>query len=247
MERVRLQFERLRRHYQNAVTTFDHVTFLDLSHTLRIWTELKRPLQELAPTFSKSVAFRTGVPSKKVTKAARGRTHVLCYLGGAVHTLAAKSELLAGPELDEGQDFLLGVGFKMMPPAMEFRRFAFIAGHGDSSLLPLLSSENASPCNFIQWLGAEVVRVGFLSEDGTYQSKAIPREILIKRVANTLDGSHASVAPDTNSSEENSFDAPIKFLLQYRIGGVPVPYFILLKIAQDILDIGGKTGLIASR
>jgi hypothetical protein len=40
---------------------------------------------------------------------------------------------------------------------------------------------------------------------------------------------------------DNAFDAPVHYLLKYKVGGLPLPYFVLLKIAQDILAIGGKT------
>ena len=76
MNTVFLHLERLRRHYEVAVRTYDQVSLLDLSHALRVWTELKKPLQSLAPKFSNAIAFKTGVPAKKVLKAARGHNYV---------------------------------------------------------------------------------------------------------------------------------------------------------------------------
>ena len=65
MKTILLHLERLRRHYEAAVKTYDEVSLLDLSHTLRLWTELKKPLENLAPEFSNSRLFRTGIPAKK--------------------------------------------------------------------------------------------------------------------------------------------------------------------------------------
>ncbi|MFN9387433.1 MAG: hypothetical protein ACK6BU_10800, partial [Cyanobacteriota bacterium] len=74
---------------------------------------------------------------------------------------------------------------------------------------------------------------------GPLETVAISREMIIKRVANTLDGSHASAAG--GGEVDNAFDAPVHHLLKYKVGGLPLPYFILLKVAQDILAIGDKT------
>ena len=52
METVMIQLARLRRHYDAAVRSYDKVALLDLSNTLRIWTELKHPLLKLSPGFS---------------------------------------------------------------------------------------------------------------------------------------------------------------------------------------------------
>lgn len=76
MQTVLLHLERLRRHYEAAVRAYDHVSLLDLSHSLRRWTELKTPLIQLAPRFSTTLAFKTAIPAKKVLRAARGRTFV---------------------------------------------------------------------------------------------------------------------------------------------------------------------------
>ena len=61
--------------------------------------------------------------------------------------------------------------------------------------------------------------------------------MFIKRMANTFDGSHPSIAKDEDNYN-NKFDEPIRSLLHLHLmGGLPLPYFILLKIAQDILEI----------
>jgi hypothetical protein len=80
--------------------------------------------------------------------------------------------------------------------------------------------------------------VAFINENGEYTKVTISREMVIKRVANTLEGSHAS----TSQAEEygNSFDEPIHYLLRYAVGGLPLPYFILLKISQDLLYVADK-------
>jgi hypothetical protein len=88
-------------------------------------------------------------------------------------------------------------------------------------------------------MGAEAVRLSFPTGTGDLKSLAISREMIIRRVANTLDGSHPSAATTTGGTE-NSFDPAVHHLLKYQMGGLPLPYFILLKIAQDILEIAPK-------
>ena len=42
------QFQRLERHYKTALDLKDEISFLDLSHTLRVWTEMKTGIDEIA-------------------------------------------------------------------------------------------------------------------------------------------------------------------------------------------------------
>jgi len=90
-----------------------------------------------------------------------------------------------------------------------------------------------SRLNFVSWMGAEAVRVCYVDETGQLRKLSISREKMIRRVANTLNGSHPSEAGNCDSHDP--FDAPIHYLLDFKMGGIDLPYFILLKIAQDIL------------
>ncbi len=243
MSDVSLQFERLRRHYDLAVRSHDHVSFLDLSHALRIWVELKSHLDGNYPSFSSTKAFKTGCPSKRLLKAAKGCRYVFCYMPGDVITYASNGQIVSGPE----DDFSVGpmkvsVGFMVdADGAFRLRSFCFVSRQLDDSYFLSTSSVSITRCNYQQWLGAEVVKLSYADESGVLNSVCMSREILIKRVANTLDASHPT---DQNSVGVNKFDAPLRHLLKYAVGDLPLPYFILLKIAQDILDIApGLIGL----
>lgn len=241
MNTVLLHLERLRRHYEVAVRTYDQVSLLDLSHALRVWTELKKPLQSMAPKFSTSIAFKTGVPAKKVLKASRGHNYVFCYMPGGVLTYASKGHLASGPGMGPNDgDFALGIAVKPTATQIELGKFAFVSTSFEQPLIKALDSEVITRCTFMQWMGAEAVRVAYQNQkkNGKYEPIAISREMVIKRVANTLDGSHPSAAG--GGDVDNTFDAPIHHLLQYQVGGVPLPYFILLKIAQDILRVAPR-------
>lgn len=234
-----LQLERLRRHYDVAVRTYDDVTFLDLSHSLRIWVDLKQQLVSAAPSFSQAISFKTGLPARKVIKAARNREFIFCYMPGGVKTYAAKGQLASGPRGNSG-GHLSGVAFKIEEDHIWLDKFSFVSPELDNSLIGALNAHQQQRCNFQQWLGAEAVRLSFRSAEGELRPVQISRETLVKRVANTLGGSHPSTAP---GETDNIFDPPVRYLLQYKCGGLPLPYFILLKMAQDILEFA--PGLLA--
>lgn len=239
MKTVLLHLERLRRHYEAAVKTYDEVSLLDLSHTLRLWTELKKPLENLAPGFSNSRMFRTAIPAKRVLEAARGHRFVFSYMPGGVKTYASKGHLVSGPEMGpQDGDFTTGVAVKVTPPLIELAKYCLIAKAFDQPLIKALDAESVTRCGYTKWLGSEAVRVSYVNANNDLEVVSISREMIVKRVANTLDDSHASAAGEENT--DNAFDAPVHHLLQYQMGGLPLPYFILLKIAQDILEVAPK-------
>jgi hypothetical protein len=237
MHTVLMHLERLRRHYELAVRTYDQVSFLDLSHSLRIWTELKQPLVKISPKFSTALSFKTAIPAKKVIKAARGVPFVFSYMPGGVITYANNGHIMSIPEKDG--EYKGGVAVRVSESgSMELAKYSLIAKDIDSSLSKALKAETVTRCNYIQWLGSEAVRVCYRDTDGDLKTVCINREMIIKRVSNTLDGSHPSVAG--GGDVDNTFDVPVQHLLQYQVGGLPLPYFILLKIAQDILEVAPK-------
>jgi len=243
MQTIALHLERLRRHYEAAVRTYDHVSLLDLSHTLRIWVELKQELPKLAPAFGTTASFKTAIPAKKVLKASKGAKYVFSYMPGGVITYCSSGHLASGPEMDGGAgDFSAGISVKIGEDHIWLNKFCIVGRSFDQPLIKALENETITRCNYAQWLGSEAVRVSFTREDGTPTVTALAREMIVKRVANTLDGSHASIAA---YEADNKFDPAVHHLLKYHVGGLPLPYFVLLKIAQDILSIAprllGKT------
>lgn len=246
MKTVLLHLERLRRHYDVAVRSYDQVAFLDLSHTLRIWIELKQPILSIAPAFGTTISFKTGIPAKKLLKAARGHPYVFCYMPGGVITYASNGHLVSAPEMEhDAGEFATGIAVKIMSDHTWLGKFCIVATSFDQPLIKAMDADTQTRCNYQQWLGAEAVRLCRRDLDGSLKVTSISREMIVKRVANTLDGSHPSAAA---SDTDNVFDAPVHHLLKYIVGGVPLPYFILLKIAQDILANAPKLlGIADSR
>jgi hypothetical protein len=240
MHEVLLSLDRLKRHYDVAVHTYDEVAFLDLAHTLRFWCDLKRSLKDRAPAFSESVSFKTATPARKLIRAARGCQHVFCFLGTSVHTYASNGQI-AGPLKMPGYDSMTVFSkITSTPPLLEVFAYALIAKEMNEDEINQLWKSFWNPdirrCNYNQWLDAEAVQWAYQQEDGDLKHFRVTREMLIRRVANTLGPSHPKADELTHE-----WDRPIHYLLQCMAANLPLPYFVLLKAAQDILECASKT------
>lgn len=241
MQTIRLHLERLRRHYEVAERTYDAVTFLDLSHSLRVWAELKMVLPTIAPDFGRTLAFKTAIPAKKVMRSVRDKRFVFAYMPDGVVTHASNGQIASSPQMgDADSSFSLGAAIKSNTDgSIEMKNYSFVSIVLEPPMVNMLEASDQKRCNYPQWMGAEAVRLSYPSESGELKTLSISREMIIKRVANTMDGSHPSAAGSLNDGE-NSFDEAVHHLLQYQMGGLPLPYFILLKIAQDIVSIAPR-------
>ena len=233
-----VHLERLRRHHEAARRTYDLVSLLDLSHSLRIWADLKETLPKIFQKFDSTRSFKTGIPARKVLKAAKGHEFVFSYMPGGTKTYASKGQIVSGPGMDRDRSFTTGVSVKFQPDYVELKNFCVVFRAFEQPLVKALSSNQVKRCNFVQWFGAEAVRVNLPDSDGALKLIIFSREKIIRRVANSLDGSHPSVT--TSETPLNEFDSTIRYLLQYQMGGLSLPYFVLLKCAQDILEIAPK-------
>lgn len=237
MSKVSLQLNRLRRHYESALVSYDEVSLLDLSHVLRIWTELKIPLKIISPKFSDKKVFKSSTPGRKILKLARRCEYVFAYMPGGVITRANSGVLLSFPHKSD-EKLRASISTNQLDTHLEIRNFALIGDNFKTSLYSEFKQETIKAHTFVNWLGTEAVRCGYFDEKGEYKEYSISREMIIKRVANTLDGSHHSTLE--GGERDNKFDAPVHRLLKYKVGGLPLPYFILMKISQDIINNSGN-------
>ena len=167
--------------------TYDAVSLLDLSHSLRMWAEMKAALRHVAPAFATGKEFRTGIPARKVLQAARGHRYVFSYMPGGVRTYACNGTLVSGPDISGGGT--VGVAFRAMPPLVELGKFCYVSTAFEQPLVKALEAEQVTRCDYSQWMAAEAVRLCYEQADGRLEAIALSREIVIKRVANALDGS----------------------------------------------------------
>ena len=232
---VALQHQRLRRHYDAACRTYDHISLVDLSVALRVWTELKEHLAIEAPHVLTSIAFKTQSPPKAIVRATSGASKVLAYFPDGVITYAGNGEFMAAPE-----DCPVDVPFTMLSTVqvvenhLRVDRYVFIAPAVDESLHSSLIASSPKRCTFVQWLGADAVRFSFVGTDGRQVTNAFSRVDLVRCVANSMDGAHPAAA---SQATQKPSDVALEFLMKHRVAGLPLPYFLLLKIAQDLLSV----------
>lgn len=89
-----------------------------------------------------------------------------------------------------------------------------------------IAGEKLSPA---RWFAAEVV-VARRTTSGGPERLGLSRTMAVKRVANTLGASHFGV-----EGGSNRFDWVVELMNNMQIAGVPAPYCVLMKIAQDLL------------
>ena len=210
-----------------------------MSHMLRMWSELKLQLAKEIPSLSGSIAFQVASPTKHVRRLLTGNEFVLSYLPGGATTFAADGVVTQLPESWSRSPGTQSVLAKFNEDhSIEVASFCVVNKVLDSGQRKHLRSSDLKRVGYQQWLDSEAVRVGMSSESGLIEVISIPRDVLIRRVANKYQGSHSRLVKDPWEGE-SKFDSCVAHLMQFRLGGLPLPYFILLKAANDILSIVG--------
>lgn len=163
MKNFSINLERLKRHYETAVQTYDEVSLLDLSHTLRLWVELKTILPTEHPSFANSISFKTASPGKMVVAAFRQKQHIYAAFPDGVITYAAKGNLSSGIMNDTMDELSVISGLKLKDGGAIEVFYMFAVNK------ELSDAENNSDakgiikrCNYAQWLSSEVMRLGYL-------------------------------------------------------------------------------------
>ncbi|MCH6257414.1 hypothetical protein MLD52_12715 [Puniceicoccaceae bacterium K14] len=230
-----IQLKRLKRHYEHSVQTHDHISFLDLATVLRVWTEISNELSEQAE-HKRNFFFKTASAHKNVKRISKDSPYVLSYFGTGTKTYAHNGNIANGPGMEPGKPMSVGASLKMNSDdgALELRSFYYVGLVIAENKMRFLNSPSVKKNTIYGWMGSEVVRSQFLNNDGELISASIPRNTLIKRVANTLDATHNSGG--TKRDKENKFDPHIDFLLKHNVGAIPLPFFILLNTAQEIIS-----------
>lgn len=241
MQEIIRSIARLKRHYDFAVQTYDHISLLDLIHALRVWCDLKDSVRERAPAFSNSIHFKIATPTRKLMRAAQPYPFVFCFFPDEVFTLANKGIIAESPNVLPGYDkYYTFIEYRAIPPKTSIRKIGMIAAFLDDHVIDELKKRALNPdirrCNHRQWLEAEVAQWAYHQSDGQLKSFRLTREMLIRRSANTLGASHPEAA-----DLSHEWDKPIHYLLGIKVLNLPLPYLILLKTAQDILECAART------
>jgi hypothetical protein len=233
---IDLNLERLKRQYEICIEKYDKASLLDLSHVLRLWVDMQQDVQKhinmnlpLCKFKTYSVKLRRDIPWKD-------NSYTFCCFPDSVLTRTVLGASFTwGPESEAGTGMIDVdrtsnglVACKEMfhiETELDDNTFHDIVRNGTGMYLVKKTS-------FLEWLKAECVRVNYVDADtNELTRKIIPREILIKRIANTLGGSH----PEGNEPSSNQFDNAVKNLNAKSIAERPLSYYILIKSAYDIL------------
>jgi len=236
---IRLGLERLHRHYQFSVKEYDEVSLLDLSNALRQWVDMQDSVQDYLTQYRPAQTFSTYTLRPDLLKACHGAKYIVTYFVKGITTYASDKSLLSFLYSLGGQPNTISIG--MRPLADGGLRATYFYGIAESRIRYDYDPKTAfstQETTFKGWLESEVVRVRFMDKTQKIDEKIINRSMLIKRVANNLGGSH----PEGVFDVTHKYDKAVEFLLDYKIGGIPLPYYILLKSAHDILEGFGYSG-----
>lgn len=237
VDAVRLQLARLKRHHALVVATADEVALLDLCHALRVWADMKGSLSKVFPAAASTLAFKTATPAKPLKNYVRGYGHVIAFMPGGVVTRADRGLVMGVDTSPDGKAFA-GADFEFVchAPIVDghpnLQQAVLAIRKCDDSMKPH-GPPDIARCNFQNWMGAEVVRVALPGDPAT--ATTISREMLIRRVANTLGASHP-----VGDSDAKQIDAQIALMMRVRCAGLTLPYFLILKVAQDLLAVAPK-------
>ena len=240
MNSLAIQYERLRRHYDAAARTYDQVSFLDLAHTLRVWSDLTQTIETVAPKFSKSTAFRTVSPSRHARRTLRDRVFVYSLLADPPVVTYASQGVITGLRKQDDQPANAEVValFRQNAAKLEVAFYAYISPSFDAPVAEIFRGQGIKRCTFKQWMNSLSVVGSLRTKEGDLKRFTLTREQLIRRVANELDASH----PRGSEVPPRAIEASraTHYLLEHLVAGLPLPYFHLLKDAQDIVEVGQR-------
>lgn len=240
MTDCKIQLERLKRHYFTSLNHYDKISFLDLAHSLRIWTELKSRIDIIVP----EPIFKKAIITKTTKKVFSHSEFVYSYfLDGVTTSAAATKEIngrnvIYGPEINE---FSVCTLLKIETNQdLTLAQFSLIKRELSEHEVYLLNDESKKTAikkvNFSSYMNSPAAYFRFSG----CCAKNISNEELIKRIANEYEASHAD-SEDTNFQPSNSFSLPVRELMKYGCACLPLPYFTLLHIAKNIIEnLDGK-------
>lgn len=230
---IRIGLARLYRQYQINSEKYDEIALLDLSHMLRLWVDMKDEVQDYLNSHKINISFPGYTLTKRLSRFLPGKEYVIAAMPGGVQPYRTGEKcLFHSPKVAEA--FVVFAAKFEEDDSFTLYSFNLVYCAVNANARKIISDGIAlKKRSFKLWMEAEAVRVNFVNKEGKLERQIIPREKLVARAANFLGGSHPQGMEETN----NIFDPAIEYLMQYTLGGLPLPYFILLKTAKDILEL----------
>jgi hypothetical protein len=207
---IAVQYYRLRRHFHISYKDGDALSYLDLSHSLRIWVEMKSDIDGLLENKSPSIRFKNPERSTRTENILIGSKYLFLPLASGVNSAALPSKEV--PVIDRALS------------VEEIKNFY--------GAIP--TSITMSGLSFSEWLSSGIYKV--VDPELADLELSLSREILIKRAASIL-GACLPHDSDNEEAQEHRFDQYVADLHKIKLaGGYPATYYQLADFAKDILD-----------
>lgn len=241
---LKIQFERLRRHYAHVKNVQDEIALLDLVSSLRVWMDLKPSLEEFNIEFRNKQIFTSSTPDKKLLNNFKTSTYFYAYINDNVSVLLDKEKGMIPFSVSSKikDDFIVFFAFSIHETKsasilqFDVGKSIFYADRSvDKKHNNKIESPRQSNLNFTRWLGSEFIRINIPKEGSDTISRVIlTREDFVRRVANYHTGaSHPKTT--VKESPDPDKDDKIEFLYNFTAGNLPLIYFLVMSIAQDMI------------
>jgi hypothetical protein len=236
---MRVNFERLRGSYEKNLDKFNLAGLWDLAHHLRQWNDLRRDVDSyLSRTVHNSARFYGYRLTDGFKKLLHNKECIIAHFppdGFIVKRKLFKenvSIINIKPEyiLPTKGQVSTTLDIKQIDSGMMFTRFYQVfekIGEFDRFATVLVGKYN-----FGAWMDTEVIRV-FTPLDGKKTLVILSRKTVIERLANYLGGSHP-IGHEPKDVKENLAINKLMYVLLF---DVPILYMILMKTAEEILDM----------
>jgi hypothetical protein len=219
---VKTQFERLQRHWKAASELYDKPSFLDLSHSLRVWLEIG-PVLGL-----EHKEYRFANLPKNVKTLANNSSYVYLFLPDRI--MLPSRAILGGSHF---RDCTHCVSVEPKSPTRTMFDGYFYVGR-ELQVEGVREADSAvahAPLGRARGFGEYLSRPIVFFKFPDCAQRSITSGNLIRRIANEYGGSH-----QRTDATDNRFSGAVRSLMDFRIGDIPVPYMIALYIGKTVIE-----------
>lgn len=241
--KIEIQLERLSRNYNACTNKYDPVSLLELAHSVRFWTRQSDEFINEKSFVDKKI-FSTSSLNRKSSKIFSNSKYIIFdFNKHGVTTYAATDSpqnisFMSGPH---EPDTKFSTGCKVVKNSdfsITIFNFYYIEKALQEDDMSYLGSKKTSlfdtkKLNYSQWLNSSLLRIGFMITSGAIENRSLNRDYFVGLVANADGASHYSKGLSKKEIEEIEL---LEWLKKFKCGGIPLPYFLLMKIAKDIID-----------
>jgi len=240
-DELSVQLTLLWRNYESMVRHYDKPSLVELAHTLRWWADASYMLKDVDLDFSRRV-FCSVTPGKKIKRLMNRRAHFAAYFyPGGISIYTGNNNLITSLDQNFNEDgfpcFIFQPATVTQPGESALNHLIYIDRPKNDGELKALGDEAHSyqlrRLDFCTWLNAEAIRFASKEQAKEGKSSRLTHESIIREVANNYGSSHPTIRRD---SIKIKHDPDVAYLMSnWLIYDVPLPYFMLLKIAKAIL------------